>query len=234
MNIVILQSNYIPWKGYFELITDADIFCFYDEVQYTKNDWRNRNQLINNNGPFWLTIPIQKDAVKLKISEVELPKSKWQLDHLNIINQTYKKSTQFDAVFPLLEEIYLNEWNYLSHFNQSFIKKICEFIGIKTKVVNSKDYELKGDKINRLIHLIKQLNGKKYISGPAGKDYLNDFQYHFNENDIELEYKQYGPYSTYKQNSKVFNNFVSIIDLLMFVPQDELLDYIKSNYDSIQ
>jgi hypothetical protein len=234
LNIVILQSNYIPWKGYFELITDADVFCFYDEVQYTKNDWRNRNQLINNNGLFWLTIPIQKDAVKVKISEVELPKSKWQLDHLNIIYQTYKKSAQFEIVYPFLEEIYLNDWNYLSNFNQSIIKKICEFIGIKTKVVNSKDYELKGDKINRLIHLIKQLNGKKYISGPTGKDYLNDFQNSFIENNIELEYKQYGPYSTYKQNSKVFNNFVSIIDLLMFVPQDELNDYIKSNYDSIQ
>ena len=118
MNVVILQSNYIPWKGYFELINDADVFCFYDEVQYTKNDWRNRNKLNNINGAFWLSIPINKVAVKLKISEVNLPKTEWQLEHLNIIKQTYKKAPQFNVIYSFLEDFYLsNPWENLSEMN---------------------------------------------------------------------------------------------------------------------
>jgi len=233
LKIVVLQSNYIPWKGYFELISNADIFCFYDEVQYTKNDWRNRNKLNNNNGPFWLTIPINKEAVKLKISEVQLPKTEWHLEHLNILKQTYKKAPHFISIFPFLEILYLKKWDSLSEFNQNFIKEISNYIGIKTKIVNSKNYDLDGDKVNRLIYLIQQLNGSTYISGPAGKNYLDSYENLFKENNIELQYKKYGPYKAYPQNSIEFNNFVSIIDLLMFVPQNELLDYIKSDYDSI-
>ena len=234
MNVVILQSNYIPWKGYFELINDADVFCFYDEVQYTKNDWRNRNKLNNINGAFWLSIPINKVAVKLKISEVNLPKTEWQLEHLNIIKQTYKKAPQFNVIYSFLEDFYLsNPWENLSEMNQNCIQKICNYIGIKTKIVNSKDYILSGAKGDSIIYLMNKLMVPKYIRVHGVKNYIYNYENLFKEKKIELEYKSYGPYKSYTQNTKEFNNFVSVLDLLMFVPQNELLDYIKSNYDSI-
>src|SRR6185436_12370323 len=98
---VVLQSNYLPWRGYFDLIQNADVFVFYDEVQYTKNDWRNRNRICSKNGVQWLTIPISRDAVKLKISEVHLPDARWQEDHFQTLRHSYKPARFYEQIEPL-------------------------------------------------------------------------------------------------------------------------------------
>src|SRR3954471_21716869 len=100
MRVVVLQSNYLPWKGYFDLIQSADVFVFYDEVQYTKNDWRNRNRICSKNGLHWLTIPIRSDAVKKKISEVQLDDPRWQQDHFKILTQSYRAGRHFGQIEP--------------------------------------------------------------------------------------------------------------------------------------
>jgi hypothetical protein len=229
MKVVILQSNYIPWKGYFDLINDADIFCFLDEVQYTKNDWRNRNKLYSKNGLFWLTIPISKKAVNLKISEVILENSYWQEKHYTSIVKTYCKAPQLHNLLPFLEDIYLKQqWKSLSELNQYIIKKICNFIDIKTKIVTSKDYHLESNKIDRIISLIKQMGGTEYISGMGAKNYLDGSEGIFTQNDISLVYKTYGYYKAYPQNLPDFQDAVSIIDTLMFVKQENVFDHITS------
>ncbi len=234
MKIVILQSNYIPWKGYFELINSADTFCFYDEVKYTKNDWRNRNKLLDKNGEFWLSIPISKEAVKQRISEVVLGDGDWQTKHFNTIIQTYHRSPQKDNLIPLLEDIYIRQkWNTLSELNQYSIKKIAEYAGIKTNFVNSADYNLEGDRVERLISVIKQLGGTHYTSGPTALNYLSNYIDHFKNQNINLEFKKYGPYLEYPQNCTPFNNNVSIIDLLMNIEQNQIINYLKSHYDTI-
>ncbi len=230
MKVVILQSNYIPWKGYFDLINDADIFCFLDEVKYTKNDWRNRNKLYSKNGLFWLTIPISKKSVNLKISEVILENSCWQKKHYTSIVNTYCKAPQLDNLLPFLEDIYLKqEWKSLSQLNQHIIKNLCNFIGIKTKIVTSKDYHLKSNKIDRIISLIKQMGGTEYISGMNAKNYIDQNEEIFNQNNIKLVYKTYGPYKGYTQNLPNFQDAVSIIDTLMFVKQENIFDHITSS-----
>jgi hypothetical protein len=229
MKIVILQSNYIPWKGYFDLINDADIFCFLDEVQYTKNDWRNRNKLYSKNGLFWLTIPINKKSVNHKISEVLLEDHYWQEKHFKSIVQTYSSAPQLNNLLPLLEDIYLKrQWQYLSQLNQFLVKEICNLIGIKTKIVDSKDYQLADKKVDRIISLVKQMNGTEYISGISGANYLNGEEEAFNRNNVKLTYKNYGNYKIYQQNLPVFENAVSIMDTLMFIPQSNLLEHITS------
>ncbi len=226
MKAVILQSNYIPWKGYFDLINDADIFCFYDEVQYTKNDWRNRNKIYSKNGLQWLTIPIEKDAVKQKISEVRLPDD-WEKKHLETIKMTYSRAPHVSQLTELLEDIYAEKkFELLSEFNQYSIKKIAEFMGIKTKFVNSADYELKGDRVSRLINLIKDLGSNEYISGPSAKDYLINSEGVFNESNITLIYKNYPQYPEYKQLKEPFEQYVSVIDLLANVPLEKVKHYI--------
>jgi hypothetical protein len=214
MKVVILQSNYLPWKGYFDLINDADVFCFYDEVKYTKNDWRNRNKIYSKNGLQWLSIPIDKDAVKYKICEAVLPQG-WQQQHYNSLKMTYGRAPHFASLEQLMNEFYVNrQFQYLSEFNQHSIKEIAAFLGINTRFVNSNEYELKGDRVERLINLLKDIGATEYISGPAAKDYLSGQEHRFEENNIKLTYKDYKGYPEYEQLIKPFEHYVSIVDLI--------------------
>jgi hypothetical protein len=227
--VVILQSNYLPWKGYFELIHQADVFCFYDEVQYTKNDWRNRNRILGPNGLFWITVPVQKDAVKGKISDAQITNFAWQKKHLRTIEQTYSKSINKTDVLSLLEPIYLDqEWTSISQLNQHLIQVISKYIGITTEFKNSAKFELKGDRVDKLIYLIQQLKGTEYVSGPSAKDYLTENKGLFQSNDITLTYKKYGPYLQYNNKKKEFEDYVSILDLLMNTPNNQYIEYITS------
>lgn len=233
MKAVILQSNYVPWKGYFDLINSCDVFCFYDEVQYTKNDWRNRNKLADKNGAYWLTIPIPKEAVKQKISEVILPTSNWREQHLATIKNTYKRSPNFSSFFPVLESNFSSNSLTLSEFNQVLIQDICNYIGIKSKIIDSKSFQLSDGKVERLLGLLKQMKATEYISGPAGKNYLESNLRFFESEGIGVEFKSYDGYKTYPQNSPAFNHFVSIIDTCMMVEQNEIINFISNGNDRV-
>ncbi len=225
--VVILQSNYIPWKGYFDLINDADIFVYYDEVKYTKNDWRNRNKIRSVNGDQWLTIPISKDAVKLKISEVEIEDTGWQALHHKSIYYAYKKAPFFTQIEPLINEVYLEKkWTSLVQLDRYLIEKISLLLEIQTRFVDSKELDLKGDRVERLIHILKQLNATTYISGPSAKDYLSGSEHLFSDNNIQLIYKDYSNYLPYKQMAEPFTHAVSIVDLLANVELGEVKKHI--------
>jgi hypothetical protein len=227
MKAAIIQSNYLPWKGYFDIIHDADIFCFYDEMKYTKNDWRNRNKIYSKNGLHWLTIPIYKDAVKQRISEVSLEDSSWQHLHYTTLFNSYSKAPYFSQLEFFLNDFYRDHtWQYLSELNQYTIKKIAVYLGIKTKFVNSKDFSLTGDRIERLVNLLKNLGATEYISGPAAKDYLKGSEHLFEENNITLTFKDYSGYPPYKQLSEPFENYVSIIDTIANVEHGKISSYI--------
>lgn len=227
MKVVVLQSNYIPWKGYFDLINDADVFVYYDEVQYTKNDWRNRNKIYSANGEQWLTIPILKDAVKQKISEVKIMDNSWQQLHHKSIYYAYKKAPFFSQIEPLINEVYLEmEWLSLVELDRYLIEKISSMIGIQTRFVDSKNYDLSGERVERLMNILIQLGATQYISGPSAKDYLSGSEYLFEQNKIELIYKDYSNYPQYKQMREPFLHSVSILDLLVNVKLDKVKDYI--------
>ena len=154
MKVVILQSNYVPWKGYFDLIHDADVFVFYDEVQYTKNDWRNRNRIYTKNGLQWLTIPVNKEAVNGKISEVKIS-PEWQDLHFKSLYLGYKSAPYFSQLDELINDYLVNKkWDSLKDLNQYLIKRISGLLGIKTQFLDSANYTLSGDKIEKLIDLV--------------------------------------------------------------------------------
>jgi len=209
----IVQPNYIPWKGYFDLIHDVDTFVFYDDVQYTKNDWRNRNIIKGPTGYFWLTIPISKSAVHLQIHQVTIPNSRWQRKHLQAIKACYSKSQYFDEVFDLVRNIYTEKvWVNLSALNEHIIMEISKFLGLNVEFTRSSDFSLTGDKMSRLLQLLNQIGSKEYISGPSGREYINEKE--FESNGITLSYKEY-VYPPYRQLwSAEFNHNVSILDLL--------------------
>lgn len=212
--VVILQSNYIPWKGYFDLLNTADIFIFYDDLQYTTRDWRNRNKIRTPRGTDWLSIPCGNDQTRL-ICEVELTEAEWQKTHWRKIVEHYSKASCFETYKAFFEEVFLaKQWTNLSELNQYLIKTIAsDFLGSTTTFLDSRTYHLKESKRNRIMELLDKVGGvTEYITGPAAKDYL--LQEDFDQRNMDLTIFEYPDYPPYRQVYDPFIHEVSIIDLL--------------------
>ena len=218
MKVVVLQSSYLPWKGYFDLIHDSDIFVFYDEVKYTKNDWRNRNKIYTPNGIQWLTVPISSKFYNSKISEVIIQNDLWQKKHFKAIYLSYNRSPFFWEIKEFLENIFLNQtWFSLKELNHHLIKCIIKMLGINTKILDSKDFIMPNGRVERLISLLKQVGATTYISGPKGKNYIDTNIEYFKNCGIECIYKDYSNYPVYPQNREIFDHYVTILDLIVNV-----------------
>ncbi|MDB6169787.1 MAG: hypothetical protein JWM88_2651 [Verrucomicrobia bacterium] len=219
MRAVVLQSNYLPWKGYFDLIQEADVFVYYDEVQYTKNDWRNRNRICSKNGCHWLTIPVGREAVKQKISDVRLPDPRWQAEHRKTLAHTYRPAKHFAQIEPLLADFYESrEWRRLGELNYHCTETIARLLGLQTRFRHAKEFDLEGDRVERLVSLLRQLGATEYLSGPSAREYLAGQEHLFAQAGIDLRFKSYGGYPEYPQLSEPFEHGVSVIDLLANVP----------------
>ncbi len=212
--IAILQSNYIPWKGYFDLIAAVDEFIIYDDVQYTKRDWRNRNKIKTPNSLEWLTIPVKsKGHFKNTIRSIEINDQNWKQLHWKTIYQNYVKSIHFKEISTWLEPLYLdNKSTYLSEINTQFILQICKYLKIETKISQSKDYQLIDGQTERLVSLCLAAKGNEYISGPSAKTYINTEL--FSQKNIQLTWFDYENYPSYPQLWGDFQHQVSILDLL--------------------
>ena len=198
MKVAILQSNYIPWKGYFDIINSVDFFVVYDEVQYTKNDWRNRNMIKTAEGASWITIPTSQKNLSQKISETTVCLKDWNKKHLKTIQYTYAKASCYKEFRDFFENLYLNvPSDNLSEINTYFLKNICEVLDIKTTFINSSDLDLIEGKTERLVDICQKLNATSYISGPAAKNYLDESLFH--TSNIEVEWIDYSNYPVYPQ-----------------------------------
>jgi hypothetical protein len=224
--VAIVQSNYIPWKGYFDIINMVDLFIFHDDLQYTKQDWRNRNKIKTSCGTEWLSIPCGSDENRL-ICEVELWDKSWQRKHWHKITQYYQHAPYFELYKDFFEDFYLhNNWVNLSNLNQYLIKKISRlFLGINTEFDDSRRYNLKEKRAARMLELLKKVGVNEYLSGPAAKNYLDERQ--FEDAGIKLLWMDYNGYLEYDQLYPPFVHNVSIIDLLFNVGE-KAYKYLKS------
>lgn len=214
--IAILQSNYIPWKGYFDIIGMVDEFIIYDEVQYTKNDWRNRNKIKTANGVQWITIPVYQKSLHQKISETQISNLKWGPKNWNSLKTNYSKAAHFKNYSQVLEEFYMTfNKPWLSEINVTLLKLICSFLDIRTPITNSTDYILEGDPTEKLVSLCKQTGSSYYLSGLAAKNYLREDL--FEQEGIKIEWMDYSGYSDYPQLYPPFEHGVSVVDLLFNV-----------------
>lgn len=212
--VAILQSNYIPWKGYFDLIRMVDEFILYDDAKYTKNDWRNRNYIKTRDGLKWLTIPVDfKGKSSQKIKEARISNPRWAKKHWSTIKQNYSKARYFKVYGEVFEELYLGcTEEYLSPVNFMFIEAVCGILGIGTKLSCSMDYELVEGQTERLVGLCRSAGATHYISGPAAKGYIDAGL--FKGEGIGLEYIDYSGYPEYTQLFGAFEHRVSVIDLI--------------------
>lgn len=226
--IAILQSNYIPWKGVFDMINQVNKFVFFEDVQYTKRDWRTRNKIKTANGELWLTVPVNKTNRDTKIFEVEVCNTEdWQKKHYDSIKHNYAKAPYFQKYHWILEKLYLErKWENLSEFNMFATILIARELGITTEFYNSKDLNTTGTKDDKLIEICEKLGGDFYLSGPAAKDYIVNEK--FKNHNIRLAYIKYDAYPEYKQLHGEFNHFVTVLDVL-FHCGEESPKYIFAN-----
>jgi hypothetical protein len=214
--VAIVQSNYIPWKGYFDLIAAVDEFVLFDDVQYTRRDWRNRNQIKTPDGASWLTIPVKvKGKYSQKICETEIDGADWCRDHWKALQQNYKRSAYFSEVSAVLEPLYLAvapETKMLSSLNRHFLQTLCQYLEIPTALTNSSDYKILDDRTDRLVSIVQQAGGTEYLSGPAAKGYLDEAR--FQAAAVDLTWFNYDGYPPYQQLWGEFTHGVSILDLL--------------------
>lgn len=212
--VAVLQSNYLPWKGVFDLINWVDLFVFLEDVQYTEQDWRNRNIYKTQKGDKWITVPVKNSSRNRQfIYQVEIDnRSNWQQKHYNTFQMNYGKTPYFKQYKWIIEDIYMeHKWTSLSELNMYSTKLIARELGIKTKFITSTCLNAEGTKDDRLIDICKKLKVNYYISGPAAKNYIKPTK--FKKENIILDYIRY-EYPKYQQMNEPFNHYVTILDLI--------------------
>jgi hypothetical protein len=226
--VAIVQSCYIPWKGYFDLINLADEFIFFDDRQYTKRDWRNRNRIKTSVGTRWLSIPVQvKGRYLQRIDETFVDGTDWRRRHWETIRHQYMAAPYFGQFADRVEELYSGDADErrLSAVNRRFIEGICEFLGIGTTLSWSTDYRPVGERTERLLSLCLQSGATTYLSGPSAHAYLEEDR--FEAEGIEVSYMNYDGYPEYEQPYPPFDHEVTILDLL-FCTGPKASSYMKS------
>ncbi len=231
---VILQPNYIPWRGYFDLIQRSDVFVFYDDVQYDKHGWRNRNRVKTASGTQWLTIPVSSAGCvteKTLIKDIEIAwDRKWSSKHWATLQQSYCKSPFFVKYAPWLKSLYSARPTKLADFTIELTIAIARELGIHGKrFVRSSELGVAGERIDRLLAILQKVGADHYISGPSAKEYIQDSN--FERAGIRLEYIKYD-YPAYEQLFPPYDPQVSILDLL-FMTGSRAPEYIWGGKSSI-
>lgn len=216
MNCVILQPSYIPWRGYFHQIQKADLFIFYDDVQYDKHGWRNRNRIKTPQGPKWLTIPVIAKgnvAEGRLIKDIEIYRDTgWNQTHGDVLKQAYKKAPHFPRYAELLERMYSDPPTLLADFTIQSTILLARELGIThTEFLRASELEAQGTRTDRLVDLLTKVGATHYISGPSARDYLEEDT--LRRAGITLEYMVYD-YPEYEQLYPPYEPAVSILDLL--------------------
>lgn len=213
------------------MINMVNEFVIYDDAQYTKRDWRNRNLIKTADGLKWLTIPVEvKNKYKQAIKETKLTDNIWINKHLKILKYNYSKAACYDEMIEWIYNIYKQCENklFLSELNLLLIKEISGFLGIKTKISFSSDYIIEGTRSGKILNICKQAGALEYLSGPAGKSYLDTVA--FDKEGIKVIWMTYSGYKEYPQLYPPFIHEVSILDLLLNMGKYSA-DYLNSSED---
>jgi len=218
--VAIVQSNYIPWKGYFDLIAATDEFILYDDAQYTRRDWRNRNQIKTPQGVQWLTVPVRvKGRYHQSIRETEIDGTEWAEQHWTRLRQNYARAPHFARYAPELEALYLHgRHDTLSALNLAMLTWVNRQLGIATRMSSSSDYTLEGGRTDKLLNLCLQAGATEYLSGPAARDYLDESR--FAAAQVAVRWFDYPAYPPYAQLWGEFVHGVTVLDVLFHCGPD--------------
>ncbi|HEX8949593.1 MAG TPA: WbqC family protein [Dissulfurispiraceae bacterium] len=222
VRIGILQPGYLPWLGFFEQVYRSDVFVIYDDVQYDKEGWRNRNRIKSANGIQWLTVPVH---VKFKdrplVHEVRIDnKTNWRKKHLLSLKTSYAKAPFFANYIGVFEEAYSMEWERLADLDMHFIMKLLGLLGMGgKKIVRSSALGVSGDRFERLVSICKMFRADVFYEGAAGREYLDGA--YFEAQGIKIEYQDY-KHPVYRQLHGEFIPYLSVVDLLFNQGEESL------------
>jgi len=211
-----MQSNYMPWKGYFDLMRSVDAFVVYDTVQYTKNDWRNRNRVKTAAGTTWLTVPVVMTGESgQRILDARTVDGRWAAKHLRTVIQEYARAEHLAVYRDELETLYSEAagFDFLHDINMLFIGAVNRWLGVGTRLVQAHDLPLEGDRNERLLAICRTLGATTYVSGPAARAYLDRAA--FDQAGIAVEWFDYIGYPEYPQLHGAFVHEVSVLDLVL-------------------
>jgi hypothetical protein len=228
-SVAILQSCYIPWKGYFDLIGSVDIFVVYDDVQYSKNHWHNRNQIKTQHGLKWLTIPVSKAGSTFPMIDQVKVAEPFSKKHWVSLSQAYAKAPFFKSYAPRIEALFecVDKMEKLSEINVFLLRDLSSLLGFKTRFVMSSDLKAGGRKTDRVLAICQELNAGCYLSGPSAKDYFEGKK--FDAAGIAYRWMDYSDYPAYPQVHGEFAGAVTILDLL-FHTGSEARHYMKAPF----
>lgn len=234
MKLAIMQPYFFPYIGYFQLINAVDKFVVYDDVNFIKGGWINRNNVLINKKTFLFTVPLENSSSFIQIDQTRLHSKFyqiWKIKFLRSLEQSYKKAPYYDDVFFLIEKILNTESNFISHLAIESIKGVCSYLDIKTQIIDtSKQYNnkyLSGQ--DRIISICQFEHANQYINPIGGIDlYSKD---DFKNNAIILNFIKTKPI-VYKQFDNEFFSWLSIIDVLMFNSKNEVMR-ILNEYDLV-
>ena len=212
--IAIVQSSYIPWKGYFDLIKSVDAFVLYDDAQFTRRDWRNRNRIKTAHGLKWLTVPVEmKGKYGHAMKDTHISDPSWGEKHWKSLVHAYSKAPCFSQFAARIEEVYQDASDEpLSLINHRFLIAICSILGIDTKITWSMDYQATGRKSERLVDLCRRAGATEYVSGRSARAYLDESL--FEEAGIDVIWMEYDGYPEYDQLHPPFEHHVTALDLI--------------------
>lgn len=212
--MVVLQPGYLPWLGFFDQLQRSDCFIFYDDVQYDKNGWRNRNRIKSTTGePHWLTVPVRVHSLTQRLIETEIDnRAPWPRKHVGTLRQFYAKAPHLNRYLPELENLLLGRnWELLCDLDLAVIKLMCQWLGLERETMRSSELLITGDGSERLVNFCLQVGANHYLSGNAAQEYL-DVEL-FARHGIEVEWQNY-KHPTYPQQHGAFVPFLSALDLL--------------------
>lgn len=219
--LAVLQPGYLPWLGFFDQVMRSDIFIIYDDVQFDKHGWRNRNRVKSPTGPVWLTVPIlHKGLGWQKILDVQINnESQWGRKHLATIRQLYARAPFIDCYYPGLESVLSLRWERLVDLDLELIQVMCGWFGIEHQIVRSSALPIDGDRSQRLLDFCRHFEAHRYLSGSAAREYLDTAM--FAENGITVEWQDY-QHPVYPQQHGEFTPQLSAIDLLLNCGKDSV------------
>jgi len=224
MYIATSQPTYLPWAGYFGMMSLCKIFIILDDVQFDRSSWQQRNYIKGTNGKVYLTLSVKKKGQReQKINEVILNQPILDFsNHMKSIENYYNKSKYFKEFKNIFFEIY--ERNYVSLFeiNYAFIDLIRKILKIDTKLVLSSSLEKKGKKSELIFSLLNNFSIKNYLVNPGSLEYLNN-----DAKNYQLYLFNYNPHYVYKQVYENYIPYLSIIDMIFNLGENETRSYIN-------
>lgn len=213
VTVMVSQSNYLPWKGYFDLVRRADVLVLLDNVQFTRRDWRSRNLIKTPHGVEWLTVPVRTPGGRrTSVSEAEISDSRWAQSHLRAIELSYRPTPYFEQVFGFIHERLNPKEVLLSNLNEQLLRALLTFMELDVEVRTSRGPAEEVNPSKRILDLVQRARGTRYLSAPAARAYLDTDI--FAEAGVDVDFFEYPQYPEYAQVWPPFRHDVSIVDTL--------------------